>query len=109
MWGDPYKGQLGQYPEGKHWDHTERALYGTPILIKTAEPIKQVMNGGFHSAILSVSGRVYTFGCGSDGRLGQPGFEGHRYLYKESQPKLNESIDNVIELQSSYYHTMALV
>ena len=84
MWGDPYKGQLGHYSDSEGWDHKEKALYGTPLLIKTAEPIKQVMNGGIHSAILSISGRVYTFGCGSDGRLGHPGFEGHRYLYKES-------------------------
>jgi len=84
MWGDPYKGQLGHYSEKEAWTHEEKALYGTPILIQTAEPIKSVINGGIHSAILTVTGRVYTFGCGSDGRLGHPGFEGHRYLYKES-------------------------
>lgn len=56
------------------------------------------MNGGIHSAILSVSGRVYTFGCGSDGRLGHPDFQGKVYLYKESQPKMIESLENVIDI-----------
>jgi alpha-tubulin suppressor-like RCC1 family protein len=40
MWGDPYKGQLGHYSDSEGWDHKEKALYGTPLLIKTAEPIK---------------------------------------------------------------------
>ena len=56
------------------------------------------MNGGIHSAILSTNGNVYTFGCGSDGRLGQPDFKGYVYLYKESQPKLLESLKNVIDI-----------
>jgi alpha-tubulin suppressor-like RCC1 family protein len=47
-------------------------------------PIKKVICGGIHSAILSENGQLYTFGCGSNGRLGHPEFKGFVYLYKES-------------------------
>ena len=71
----------------------------------------KVIGGGIHASILTEQGQVYTFGCGSDGRLGHPEYEGHTYLYKESKPKLVEAFagKKVIDVQSSYYHMMALV
>ena len=30
MWGDPYKGQLGQYETNQNWDHKEDRLFSTP-------------------------------------------------------------------------------
>jgi len=33
MWGDPYKGQLGQYKGKEMWTHKEKNLYSTPIEI----------------------------------------------------------------------------
>jgi alpha-tubulin suppressor-like RCC1 family protein len=38
------------------------------------EKIIQVIGCHIHSAALAASGRLFTFGCGSDGRLGQDGF-----------------------------------
>ncbi len=53
--------------------------------------VKKVICAGIHSALLTEDGRLYTFGCGSDGRLGHPEYEGFTYLYKESFPKLVEA------------------
>ena len=45
------------------------------------EEIKAVSAGGIHSSAVSKTGNVFTWGCGSDGRLGHPEAEGHRYLF----------------------------
>ncbi len=47
----------------------------------------RAFGGGIHSAILSTDGRVYTFGCGSDGRLGHTESQEYVYLYREGFPK----------------------
>ena len=63
--------------------------------------------------MLAESGRLYTFGCGSNGRLGHPEFKGHVYLYKEGRPKIVQFfVDNkldVVDVDSSYYHMLAIV
>ena len=72
--------------------------------------VKKVVSGGIHSAILTEDGNLFTFGCGSDGRLGHPEYEGFVYLYKESHPKRVEAFPpgKVIDVESSYYHMMAI-
>ena len=117
MWGDPYKGQLGNYKDDVGWTHKEKNLYSTPLFIDMAaalqpgDLVKKVECAGIHSSFLTEMGQVYTFGCGSDGRLGHPEYEGHTYLYKESKPKLIESLNGlkVSDIASSYYHTVATI
>lgn len=62
--------------------------------------------GGIHSTLLSRDGRVFTFGCGSDGRLGHPESVNYKLLYKEKFPREIEALKNknVIDLSASYYH-----
>ena len=90
MWGDPYKGQLGHYKDDLGWTHKEKELFSTPLLIDTKSILEQgdrvhkVECAGIHTTILTEQGKLYSFGCGSDGRLGHPEFEGYTYLYKES-------------------------
>ena len=80
------------------------------IAMPEGKTVKKVVSGGIHSALLTTDGELYTFGCGSDGRLGHPEYEGFVFLYKESHPKLVETFNNmkVLDVASSYYHMMAL-
>ena len=112
-WGDQYKGQLGTLPLGTDWGHDVKGYAATPqkiLMPKEAEKVKEVISGGIHSAVLTEDHKLYTFGCGSDGRLGHPEYEGFVFLYKESRPKLVEAFNGkkVASVASSYYHMMAL-
>eukprot|EP00347_Sterkiella_histriomuscorum_P004863 403358801 len=94
MWGDPYKGKLGNLKTG--WTHEKEDNKDVELPFELDQsyigPAKKVVCSGIHSAILSQNGKLFTFGCGSDGRLGHPEYEGYVYLYKESAPKLNYAI-----------------
>jgi alpha-tubulin suppressor-like RCC1 family protein len=72
--GDGYKGKLGLGAGG-----------GGPVPptpVPGLDGVVAVVAGGIHSAALDRQGNVWTWGCGSDGRLGHPEAEGHRYLFK---------------------------
>ena len=87
MWGDPYKGQLGNYdPKSEGWTHKETNLYSTPMCVWDNPDVKvsKLECGGIHTSFLTTEGELYTMGCGSDGRLGHPELKGKVYLYKES-------------------------
>ena len=109
-WGDPYKGQLG-LPEGVKWTHKIEKMVPRPklVVMPNDKTVKKVVSGGIHSALLTTDGELYTFGCGSDGRIGHPEYEGYVYLYKESQPKRVEALGaTVLDVTSSYNHMMAI-
>ena len=117
-WGDPYKGQLGFKMEngagdGK-WDHSVKGLYLEPKLVENTlldgKHVVKVVCGGIHTSALTAEGELFTWGCGSDGRLGHPEYEGSNYLYKESAPKLVETFKGtkVVDIVSSYYHMCAI-
>ncbi|CAF4921835.1 unnamed protein product, partial [Rotaria sp. Silwood1] len=67
--------------------------------------------GGIHSSALSTDGRVFTWSCGSDGRLGHAKAQGHRYLYKEHESRSIDLLNNqqVLSISTSYYHMAAIV
>mmetsp|Transcript_25621 Transcript_25621/g.22642 ORF Transcript_25621/g.22642 Transcript_25621/m.22642 type:complete len:87 (-) Transcript_25621:27-287(-) len=69
--------------------------------------MEKIVCGGIHSTLLSKDGRVFTFGCGSDGRLGHPDSVNYKLLYKEKFPREVEGGlkgMKVIDLSASYYH-----
>ena len=105
--GDGYKGKLGL------GDQESRSI---PTLIPednfNKEHIEQVASGGIHSTAVSKEGHVFTWGCGSDGRLGHPDGKGHRYLFRSDIPRLVEDLVKVGQATSiccSYYHTATIV
>ncbi|CAF0819329.1 unnamed protein product [Didymodactylos carnosus] len=101
--GSNYKGKLGITP-----DTATFCSSWTFVTVSQTIPFKQICAGGIHSSALSMMNEVYTWGCGSDGRLGHPESEGHRYLYKEGIPRKIDTLSNVQYISSSYYHMAAI-
>ena len=54
--------------------------------------MKRVCAGGIHSSILTTDGYIYSFGCGSDGRIGHPESLEHTYLYREGFPRVIDAL-----------------
>lgn len=96
-WGDTYKDQLGL--------DIDKPFISIPTEIEffSGKDIMDVQAGGIHSMSLCEN-TIYTWGCGSDGRLGHPEYKGHRYLYKESIPRSISSKSKTISISCSYYH-----
>ena len=105
-WGDGYKGKLGL---GSLECHT------LPQQISPShfqgQRVTGVACGGIHSAAVTAEGCVFTWGCGSDGRLGHPEARGHRYLFRSDVPRQVEGLPpgaHATAVSCSYYHTAVL-
>ena len=103
MWGCGYKGKLGL---DAHWSHEDPADRLDPEVIPGFMS-DSIELGGIHTSSVS-QGVLFTWGCGSDGRIGHPEVQGHRYLYKEPQPRPIQGISGVVQISSSYYHNIFL-
>ncbi|CAG9335525.1 unnamed protein product [Blepharisma stoltei] len=103
MWGSGYKGKLGL---DAHWSHEDPADRYIPEVIQNFKA-DYVECGGIHSLAIS-DARLFTWGCGSDGRLGHPEVQGHRYLYKEPLPRAIGNLNGVVQVSSSYYSNIIL-
>ena len=101
-WGDGYKGKLGL---------GNQESKDTPTKIDPAhfgDPVSQVACGGIHSSAVTKRGEVFTWGCGSDGRLGHPDAKGHRYLFRSDVPRKVDFLASdwrALQVSCSYYHT----
>jgi alpha-tubulin suppressor-like RCC1 family protein len=103
-WGDGYKGKLG---------HDDQESRDVPARIDPGtfkgEFVVGVACGGIHSAAVTREGSVFTWGCGSDGRLGHPEAKGHRYLFRSDIPRKVKNLpQSMTSVDCSYYHTAAL-
>lgn len=103
--GDGYKGKLGLGDQNSvsSFQMISQEHFSNQV-------IKQIAAGGIHSSALSEEGIVFTWGCGSDGRLGHPDAEGHRYLFRSDVPRVVETLkyEKIKVISSSYYHMAAL-
>lgn len=108
-WGSGCKGKLGHAATWSHEDPADELLPKKIEALKGIK-IKEIICPGLHSAVLSEDGKLYTFGCGSDGRLGHPEYQGHKYLYKEPLPRIVDKFSGmtVEVVTSSYYHMLAI-
>ncbi|KRX05946.1 Regulator of chromosome condensation 1/beta-lactamase-inhibitor protein II [Pseudocohnilembus persalinus] len=110
-WGSGYKGKLG-HVKSENNKNDGFQDYKIPKKIENFdEKAADFIAGGIHSAILTQKNELFTFGCGSDGRLGHPEKGNHRYLYKEEYPKKIEYFKQrkVLQAFSSYYHMICMV
>lgn len=96
------------------WNHDRDCDEETPKMLNFEPRIKHAESGGIHSSIYDEDGVLYTFGCGSHGRLGHQRYiDGkYRHLYKESQPKkvvFFDDVGKIIDYSSTYSSNVALV
>lgn len=108
-WGCNYKSKLGlNNLDSDIIADDAGSFFSTPQLIPTLEGknITKIVAGGIHSMALC-DGQILSWGCGSDGRLGHPESDSHRYLFKEVLPRKIDSLSNfnVTDLSVSYYHS----
>lgn len=104
--GDGYKGKLGLGDQNSRY-----TLTTIDSQYFSHQKVLQVSAGGIHSCAVTEGGLVFTWGCGSDGRLGHPEAAGHRYLFRSDTPKLVEGLSKhfkAIKISCSYYHTAVL-
>ena len=65
------------------------------------DSVKQACAGDEHSVVLTTTGRVYTFGCGSNGRCG-PGYWNRLYPDRVAVDR-----DVIVEIAAGEEHTLA--
>lgn len=126
-WGSPFKGKLGNCSQKvlspKGCDELVPYKIGGVSKDKKEvthylenEKIVQVLSCHIHSACLAESGRLFTFGCGSDGRLGQDGFFSkgikRRLKFYQSKPTAIETfVREKVKVQfaaTSRFHMIAI-
>ena len=99
VWGRNDYGQLGQ-------NHKNNSIYALPVKDSTGtgilRDITEVRVGGAFVATVTKQGTVYTWGCGSYGRLGNGG-TGHKLL-----PVLATGVNDVKKLVVGHYHVLVL-
>jgi len=100
-WGCGRDGQLGHGDWGSpRVPHLVKALQGKDVI--------QVACGEYHSAALTGTGEVYTWGDGGDGQLGHGDWRTKGY--RLSQPRLVKSLSGkgVTSIACGEYHSAAL-
>mmetsp|Transcript_21486 Transcript_21486/g.30089 ORF Transcript_21486/g.30089 Transcript_21486/m.30089 type:complete len:607 (+) Transcript_21486:80-1900(+) len=96
-WGEGKFGRLGHGAERNcHSPRMVEALLG--------KRPKQVACGGFHTAVITEDGKMYTFGGGEHGQLG------HNEKLNKVKPTLVQALDDIIvtQITCGWSHSVAL-
>eukprot|EP00743_Colponemidia_sp_Colp-15_P004531 GILK01004885.1.p1 GENE.GILK01004885.1~~GILK01004885.1.p1 ORF type:complete len:1295 (-),score=295.34 GILK01004885.1:364-3981(-) len=104
-WGAGYNGQLGQ-----NFERGQPKYSAVPLIVifKQQVAIRQIACGGFHTAALTDTGSVWTWG---DGRLGQLGHGSVNGFQSQFTPSCIESLEGSVsikEIACGLHHTVAL-
>lgn len=96
-WGEGKFGRLG---------HSTESNCHTPRLVETmlGKNPRQVSCGGFHSAVVTEDGRLYTFGGGEHGQLG------HNDRVNKLKPTLVQALEGIFvtQITCGWSHSVAL-
>lgn len=101
-WGAGYMGQLGiGFIRG------QKKYSAIPLILELDAVVRQVACGGLHTAAVTESGDVYTWGDGSRGQLGQSGSDSSA---KQIPKSVGGSLDSVfiVQIACGGAHTCAL-
>lgn len=79
-----------------------------PAYIEFKEPVLQVACGGFHTAVLTDSGRVYTWGDGRMGQLGNLARKHNMLATPHLVDRLATGDVHVVEISCGQYHTACI-
>mmetsp|Transcript_14285 Transcript_14285/g.39698 ORF Transcript_14285/g.39698 Transcript_14285/m.39698 type:complete len:660 (+) Transcript_14285:305-2284(+) len=96
-WGEGKFGRLGHYSERNcHAPQLVEALLG--------KKPRQVSCGGFHTAVVTEDGRLYTFGGGEHGQLG------HNDRVNKLKPTLVQALEGIFvsQITCGWSHSVAL-
>ncbi|ETV89424.1 hypothetical protein H257_00711 [Aphanomyces astaci] len=102
------KGELYTFGEGKFGrlghNNERNQIVAKVVDTLVSSPIRQVACGGFHTAAVSESGEVYTWGGGEHGQLG------HGDKVNKTIPSLVEKLNDrvVVQITCGWSHTVAL-
>ena len=96
-WGEGKFGRLG---------HSTEANCHSPRLVESmiGKKPRQVSCGGFHTAVVTEDGRLYTFGGGEHGQLG------HSDRVNKHKPTLVQALEGVFvsQITCGWSHSVAL-
>ena len=95
-WGLNLSGQIGVAPDAS----TGMVCVGIPTTVPVPEPVAAVAAGCYHSAAISVSGQLYTWGQAGQGQLALPGSHTDTH-----QPTAVPGVVNAVLLTATQYET----